>query len=49
MEFAHQAIDPIPDQQKRSPRVFGPVVDVPADASPQVQFLAWAGRDARSS
>lgn len=46
MDFAHQVIDPIPDQMKRSPRVFGPVVDVPSDASPQVQFLAWAGRDA---
>jgi uncharacterized protein (TIGR03086 family) len=46
MEFAHQVIDPIPDQQKRSPQVFGPVVEVPPDASPQVQFLAWSGRDA---
>ena len=49
MEFAHRVIDPIPDQHKRSPRVFGPVVDVPADASEQVQFLAWAGRDATAS
>jgi uncharacterized protein (TIGR03086 family) len=49
MEFAHQALDPIPDQQKRSPRVFAPEVDVPADASSQVKFLAWAGRDATGS
>lgn len=49
MEFAHHVIDPIPDQQKRSPRVFGPEIDVPSDASPQVRFLAWAGRDARDS
>jgi uncharacterized protein (TIGR03086 family) len=49
MAFAHQVIDPIPDQQKRSPRVFGPVIDVPSDASPQVHFLAWAGRDATRS
>jgi uncharacterized protein (TIGR03086 family) len=46
MDFAHQVLDPIPDQQKRSPRVFGPEKNVPTDASPQVRFLAWAGRDA---
>jgi uncharacterized protein (TIGR03086 family) len=46
MEFAHLVIDPIPDEQKRSPGVFGPQIEVPPDASPQVQFLAWAGRDA---
>jgi uncharacterized protein (TIGR03086 family) len=49
MDFAHQVIDPIPDEQKRSPRVFGSVIDVPPDASPQVKFLAWAGRDATGS
>jgi hypothetical protein len=29
--------------------VFGSVIDVPPDASPQVKFLAWAGRDATGS
>ncbi len=46
MEFAHAVIDVIPEQHVRSARVFGPAVEVAADASPQVQFLAWAGRDA---
>ena len=45
MEFAHSVIDPIPDEQKRSPRVFAEQVPPPADATPSQSFLAWAGRD----
>jgi uncharacterized protein (TIGR03086 family) len=47
MDFAHQVIDVIPEEHVRSARVFAAAIDVPPDASPQVQFLAWAGRDCR--
>ena len=47
MDFAHQVIDVIPEQYMRSPKVFGPLVEVPQGAAEQVRFLAWAGRDAR--
>jgi uncharacterized protein (TIGR03086 family) len=46
MTFAHQVIDVIPDEHVRGGKVFGPAVDVPADASAQMRFLGWAGRDA---
>lgn len=46
MDFAHQIIDAIPEQHVRSARVFAAAIEMRADASPQVQFLAWAGRDA---
>ena len=46
MEFAHQAIDPIPEEHVRSAGVFGPAISVPPGSSAQVRFLAWAGRDA---
>lgn len=45
MEFAHAVIDPIPDEQKRSSRVFAEQVSPPADATPSQSFLAWTGRD----
>lgn len=46
MDFAHHVIDAIPEQYVRSARVFAAPVEVAPDASRQVQFLAWAGRDA---
>lgn len=46
MDFAHHVIDPIPEEHVRSPRTFAAAIEVPPGASPQVQFLAWAGRDA---
>ena len=45
VEFAHAVIDPIPDEQKRSPRVFAKAVPPPADATASQSFLAWTGRD----
>ena len=48
MDFAHQVIDPIPEHHVRSARVFAAAVEVSPDASPQVRFLAWAGRDANA-
>jgi uncharacterized protein (TIGR03086 family) len=49
MDFAHHVIDVIPEQYVRSARVFAAPIEVPTDASPQVQFLAWAGRDATAA
>lgn len=45
IEFAHAVIDPIPDEQKRSPHVFAEQVTPPADATASQSFLAWTGRD----
>lgn len=47
--FAHQLIDPIPDQTVRSGGVFAAEVDSPADASPTEHFIAWTGRNPRWS
>jgi uncharacterized protein (TIGR03086 family) len=46
MDFAHHVIDAIPEQHVRSPKVFAAAIDVSPEASPQVRFLAWAGRQA---
>jgi uncharacterized protein (TIGR03086 family) len=46
MDFAHHVIDAIPEHFVRSARVFAAAIEVSPDTSPQVQFLAWAGRDA---
>jgi uncharacterized protein (TIGR03086 family) len=46
MDFAHHVIDVIPEKYVRSARVFGTAIEVPRDSTPQVQFLAWAGRAA---
>ena len=46
MDFAHAVIDMIPQEHVRSSRVFASALELPQDASPQVQFLAWTGRDA---
>jgi uncharacterized protein (TIGR03086 family) len=46
MDFAHHVIDRIPEEHVRSAKTFGAVIEVPSDVSAQVQFLAWAGRDA---
>lgn len=45
IEFTHTVIDPIPDEQKRSPRVFAEQVPAPTDATASQSFLAWTGRD----
>ncbi|HLG66748.1 MAG TPA: TIGR03086 family metal-binding protein [Candidatus Dormibacteraeota bacterium] len=45
IEFAHTVIDPMPAQQVRSPRVFGPEVMPPPGATPTQRFIAWTGRD----
>jgi uncharacterized protein (TIGR03086 family) len=48
IEFAHEAIDPIPDEMVRGANgSFGPEVDVPAGATPTARFMAWTGRDPR--
>lgn len=45
VEFAHTVLDPVPDEQKRSPRVFAAAVPAPAGATTAQAFLAWTGRD----
>lgn len=45
--FAHAVLDPMPDEQKRSPRVFATPVPAPTDATVSEAFLAWTGRDPR--
>lgn len=45
IEFAHIAIDRIPAEQVRSPRVFAQPVPMADGASPSARFLAWTGRD----
>ena len=47
IEFAHAHLDPIPDERKRTPELFGPAVEPPADATPTEAFLAWTGRPPR--
>lgn len=44
IEFAHAHLDPISDDRKRSPGVFGAEIEPPADASATEAFLAWTGR-----
>lgn len=45
IDFAHSFLDPIPDEQKRSPRVFAQQIPVPAGATTSQSFIAWTGRD----
>lgn len=45
VEFAHAAIDPLPTERVRSPRVFGAERPPPAGATPTQACLAWTGRD----
>lgn len=47
IEFAHTYLDPIPDERKRTPGLFGAAVEPPADATPTEAFLAWTGRSPR--
>lgn len=47
IEFAHAHLDPIPDERKRTPGLFGAVIDPPADATATEAFLAWTGRQPR--
>lgn len=45
MDFAHAVLDPIPEEQMRSPGVFAEQVSTSADATPSQAFLGWTGRD----
>ena len=45
IEFAHAAIDPLPEAGVRSPRVFGAELPAPPGASSSQACLAWTGRD----
>lgn len=45
VDFAHRVLDPMPEEQLRSPRVFGPAVAVPTGAGGTEAFLALTGRD----
>ncbi len=45
IEFAHAAIDPLPEERVRSPRVFGVELPAPPGATPTQACLAWTGRD----
>ena len=45
IEFAHAAIDPLPEAGVRSPRVFGAELPAPPGASSSHACLAWTGRD----
>ncbi len=45
IEFGHMVIDPLPEDMKRSARVFAAEVNVGADASPTNRMIAWTGRD----
>jgi uncharacterized protein (TIGR03086 family) len=46
-QFTHEAIDPLPEDQVRSERVFGPEVPAPSDATPTERLMAWSGRAVR--
>lgn len=45
IEFAHAAIDPLPAERVRSPRVFAPELAPPQAATPTQACLCWSGRD----
>lgn len=47
MEFARAVLQGLPDEQVRSPRVFGAEVQPQPDATPSRRFIAWTGRDPR--
>ncbi len=47
IEFARIVLEPVPEEQMRSPRVFGGAVDPPTASSPSESFIAWTGRDSR--
>jgi uncharacterized protein (TIGR03086 family) len=48
VDFAHSYIDPLPDEMVRGANgAFGPVAEVPGDATLTEQFVAWTGRDPR--
>mgnify|MGYP001546756499 FL=1 len=44
VEAVHMGMSQAPDEMIRNPQVFGPVVEVPADASAQDQLLGFSGR-----
>src|SRR6266567_34668 len=45
VDFAHSYIDPLPDELIRGDnRAFGPLIKVPASATPTERFIAWTGR-----
>jgi uncharacterized protein (TIGR03086 family) len=45
IEFAHAVADPLPEQQVRSGRVFGPARETGPQATATETFIAWTGRD----
>ncbi len=45
IEFAHAVADPLPEQQVRSGRVFGPAREAGPQATATEAFIAWTGRD----
>jgi uncharacterized protein (TIGR03086 family) len=48
IEFAHQYLDPIPDDRMRGPNgAFGPEAAAPANATPTEAFIAFTGRSPR--
>jgi hypothetical protein len=47
VEFARVIFDPIPEDQMRSPRVFGDALKPPPASSQSESFIAWTGRDPR--
>lgn len=47
IEFAHAYLDPIPDERKRTPGLFGAAIEPPPGANPTETFLAWTGRPPR--
>ncbi|HVU74939.1 MAG TPA: TIGR03086 family metal-binding protein [Mycobacteriales bacterium] len=46
--FVRAALEGMPDTMLRSPQVFGPVVEPPADATPTEELMAFLGRDPRA-
>ena len=45
VDFAHSYIDPLPDELIRGDnRAFGPLIKVPASATPTERFIGWTGR-----
>ena len=43
--FAHSVLDAVPEEQKRSERVFAAPAVAPPGASATQEFIAWTGRD----
>ncbi|MGI9643028.1 MAG: TIGR03086 family metal-binding protein [Acidimicrobiia bacterium] len=44
VQAVHMGMSQAPEEMIRNPQVFGPAVEVPADASPQDKLLGFSGR-----